>query len=140
MRSALDPSERTRMRARDASVNFSNVESEVHDVGFLDDVLLALETEFAGIARPRLASPGDVVREGDHLGADEAALEVGMNDSRCLWRSGADAHGPGAHLFGPCREERFQPEQRVRGADDPVEPGLGEAKFGEEHRALAVIE
>ena len=40
-----------------------------------------------------------IVGEGDHLGADEAALEIGVNHARGLRRGGADAHRPGAHFL-----------------------------------------
>ncbi len=63
-----------------------NVEAEVHDIAFLDDVFLALEPQLAGITRAGLALEPDVVVEADDLGADEAAFEIGVDDARGLRR------------------------------------------------------
>src|SRR5690348_8571161 len=107
MRSARKPSRRRRMRAPSAPVNnnttpqmlqcrhSSNVEPEVHDIALLDEVLLAFETQLACIARTGFAVAGDVVCERNHLGADEAALEVGVNDCGRLRCSRAYPYGPG---------------------------------------------
>ncbi len=54
----------------------SDVEAEVADVAFVHDVLLAFEAPTAGVLRSLLATVGDEVVEGGHLGADEAALHV----------------------------------------------------------------
>ena len=71
------------LAARNADVRllFSNVETEVHDVAVLDHVVLALEPQLARLARALLALARHVVLVGDHLCADEAALEVGMDDA-----------------------------------------------------------
>ena len=59
----------------------------MHHVAVRDDVLLAFEPELAGFARARLALVGDVVVVGDGLGADEALLEIGMDDAGGLRRA-----------------------------------------------------
>ena len=43
----------------------------------------------AGIARAGLAAAGDIIVVGDGLGADEAVLEIGVDDARRLRRLGA---------------------------------------------------
>src|SRR5207302_4311384 len=88
----------------------SNIEPEVHDVALLHQVFLALQAQLAGIARTGFAPAGEVVREGNDFCADEATLEVGMDDSRRLRRRRPDAHRPGAHFLGPCGEEGLQTE------------------------------
>ena len=50
---------------------------------------------------PCLARAGDVVVVGDHFGADEAVLEVGVDDAGGLRRGRADVDGPRAHFLGP---------------------------------------
>ena len=55
----------------------------------------------------------DEVLVGDDLGADEAALEVGVDHAGGLRRGGAGAHGPGAHFLRAGGEIGLQPEQLV---------------------------
>ena len=55
---------------------FSDVEEEVHDVAVPDDIVLALDAEFAGGAACRFGFQFDEVFVFDDLCADEAFLEV----------------------------------------------------------------
>src|SRR5262245_58486733 len=57
----------------------SDVEAEVDDVAVLDDVLLALEAQLAGLAALGLAAVVDEVLVVGHLGADEAAFDVAVD-------------------------------------------------------------
>ena len=57
------------------------------DVAFLHPVLLALQAHAPCFARTGLAPVADEVVEGDGFGADEALLEVGMDDG-CRLRRG----------------------------------------------------
>ena len=61
----------------------------MHDVAVAHDVILAFEAELAGLARARLALAGDIILVGDRLGADEALLEIGVDDARRLRRARA---------------------------------------------------
>ena len=58
----------------------------MHHVAVGDDVFLAFQPQLAGVARAGLAARLDVVVVGDGLGADEAALEIGMDDAGRLRR------------------------------------------------------
>src|SRR5690242_16277017 len=98
----------------------------MHHVAVGDDVLLALETQPARIARTRLAAERDIIVVADRLGANEAALEVGVDDARRLRGARAARHRPGPRLLGPRREEGDEVEQRVAGADQPVEARLAQ--------------
>ncbi len=71
---------------------------EMHHVAIGDDVVLAFQPQFAGIACAGFALERDVVVIGDGLGADEAALEVGMDNAGGLRRLGALCDGPGSRL------------------------------------------
>ena len=76
----------------------SGREPEVHDVAVRHDVVLALKPQLAGVARACLAAAGDIVVIADGFGADEAALEVLMDDAGGLRRFGASRDRPGAQL------------------------------------------
>ena len=70
----------------------SDVEAEVADVAVLDDVVAALQAHPALLLCPLLAAEPDEIVVGDDLGADEAALEIGVDDARRLrarWRPDA---------------------------------------------------
>src|SRR5262245_33392357 len=109
----------------------SGREAEVQHVAVLDDVVLAFEPELAGVARPRFAVERDVIVVSDGLGADEAFLEIGMDDSRRLLRPRSVRHGPRARFLRAGGEIGDEAEQLVALADEPVEPWLRQAEFGE---------
>ena len=88
----------------------SDIEQEVQHVAVLDDVVLAFGTHLAGFLGALFALVLDEVVEGDGLGADEAAFEVGMDD----------AGG----------EVGLQAQEVVAGADEAVEARLFEAEVG----------
>src|SRR3546814_2574797 len=89
----------------------SHVEAEVEDVAVLDDVLLALRPHLAGFLGAVLAAAADEVLVGDGLGADEAALEVGVDDAGGLRRLAVAPDGPGARFLRANGEEGDQVEQ-----------------------------
>src|SRR6266571_8855624 len=95
----------------------SDIEPEVDYVAVAHDVFLSFQPHLSGFFRALLAFAGDVVSVGDHFGADEAALEVGVDHARGLRRGGPDLHGPGAHFLRPGGEIGLKAEQRVPGAD-----------------------
>ena len=76
-----------------------DVESKVHYIAFLDNVLLALQTQLARLFGARLAFELDEVLVGDHFSADKAALEIGVDDAGRLRRGRARMHRPGAYFF-----------------------------------------
>ena len=59
----------------------SDIEQEVQHVAVLDDVVLAFGAHLAGFLGALFALVLDEVVEGDGLGADEAAFEVGVDDA-----------------------------------------------------------
>src|SRR5580704_9777967 len=110
----------------------SNVEAEVHDIGFLYQVLLALEPQPAGLPRPGLAVVADVVVEGNDLGTNEAALEIGVDHPGSLRGGTASAHRPGADLLRPGGEICNQSQQFIGGAYHAVQPRLGQSEIAQE--------
>src|SRR5262249_49855402 len=116
-----------------------HVEAEMEDVAVLDDVLRAFEAHPAGVLGALLAVIGDEVGVGDGLGADEAFLEVGVDDARRLRRLGAAADRPGARLLRSDREIGDEVEELVAGADDAGEPGLVEPERLEELGLLRFV-
>ena len=75
----------------------------------LHDVLPALEPHLAALLRALLALARDVVGERDHLGADEALLEIGVDHARRLRRRRAGVNRPRAHFLRPGREVGLRP-------------------------------
>src|SRR5947208_8789000 len=102
-------------------------EPEVDDVAVLDDVVLALEPQLPRLAALGLAPEAHELVVGDHLGADEAALDVAVDLARRLEgrRAAADRPGPALVLAGG--EEAHQVEERVAGADEAGARALGQA-------------
>src|SRR6516225_7589155 len=75
-----------------------------HLVAIRDDILLAFQAQFAGIARAGFAAKRDIVLTSDGLGADEPLLEVRMNHAGGGRGFGAAVNGPGARFLRPHRE------------------------------------
>src|SRR3984885_12933868 len=94
-----------------------DVEAEVHDVTFLDDVFLPFQSPLPRFLGAHFALVGDEILVGDHFGADEALLEVGMDHSRRLGRSRTFAHRPGPHFLLAGGEVGLQTQQLVAGTD-----------------------
>src|SRR5205814_8835634 len=115
-------------------------EPEVDDVTVLDDVVLALEPQLPRLAAPRLAPEAHELVVGDHLGADEAALDVAVDLARRLEGRRAAADRPGAALVLAGGEEAHQVEERVAGADEAGARALGEAQIGEERVPVGGLE
>src|SRR2546422_4331970 len=115
-------------------------EAEVDDVAVLDDVVLALEPQLPRLAALGLAPEAHELVVGDHLGADEAALDVAVDLARRLEgrRAAADRPGPALVLAGG--EEADQVEERVAGADEAGACALGEAQVGQERVPVGGLE
>src|SRR5258707_15660886 len=83
-----------------------------------------------------LTAERDIIVVGDGLGTDEAALEVRMNDAGRLRRLRATRNGPGCRLLRAGGEIGDQIEERIAGADQPVEARLLEADRSQVFSAL----
>ena len=53
----------------------------MHHVAVGDDIVLAFQPQFAGVAGAGFAAERDIIGIGDGFGADEALLEIGMDDA-----------------------------------------------------------
>src|SRR5438105_2374997 len=95
----------------------SDIETEMHDVAVLDDVLLSFEPHLPRLFRALLAAVSDVVAVRDRFGANESLLEIRVDDAGGLWRGSADANGPRAHFLIERRNDslRFLVAARARG-------------------------
>ena len=80
------------------------IKEEVEDVTVLDHVFLTLGTHFPGFLGALLAAVSDEILEGNRLGADEAAFEIGVNHSGCRWRGIAPVNRPRPHFLDTCGE------------------------------------
>src|SRR5579872_6578116 len=105
----------------------SGSKTEMKHVAVGDDIILAFETKFPGFAGARFAAAGDIIRIGDCLGANEAFLEIGVDDAGGLRRFSAFFDSPGARLFRSHREERHEVEKFVASPDHAIEARLVEA-------------
>ena len=100
------------VRAGNAELKFSpsrdasGREPEVHHVAVGDHIVLAFQPHLAGIARAGFAAEGHVVVIGNGLGADEAALEVGVDHRRRLRRFRSPRYRPGGGLLRARGESR----------------------------------
>ncbi len=63
-----------------------------------------------------------------------------MNDPRRLGRGGTDLDGPGPHFLDAGGEVGLQAQQRVTGADYPVQAGLFHAHLLQEHGFFVVVQ
>lgn len=114
----------------------SDVEAEVHDVAVLDDVFLAFDGHLAGVAYGALAAEAYVVVVLDYFGADEAFLEVGVDDAGAAGCLAAAAECPGAHFVLAGGKECLEVQQLVGRTDQTAYAALLKADFGEEFLAL----
>src|SRR3984957_3703090 len=89
------------------------VESEVHDVGLVHYVLPALAAEAPRGAQRLHGLVLHVILVRDHLGPDEAPLDVAVNRARRLGSLRPLANRPGTSFLFARGEERHQAEQLV---------------------------
>jgi hypothetical protein len=64
----------------------SGIEPEQQYVAVLHDIFLTFIARLASLFRRDFAAKGDVIVIGDRLSANEAALEIGMDDASRLRR------------------------------------------------------
>ena len=79
--------QRHRRSAGDDTLRVSVVKPEMHHVAVGDDIVLAFQAEFAGVARAGFALARNIIGIGDGFGADEALLEIGMDHAGGLGRA-----------------------------------------------------
>jgi hypothetical protein len=110
-----------------ASAAVLDVEFEEEDVAILDYIFFAFGTEKACFFNSLLAAVLEEVVGGVAISLDEAALEVGVDDSSSSRGFSAALDGPGADLLHTSREVGDEVEQTVGGVNEAVEAGLAEA-------------
>ena len=115
-----------------------NIESKVHDITILDYVVLALNAHFACFADSGLRTILDIVVVLDDLSADEATLEVGVDDAGGLRRFHTFLESPCAAFLGAGGEEGLEAEESVGGFDEAIDAALLEAEVFEEHLLLLI--
>src|SRR3546814_5920772 len=89
-----------------------------------DDVVRAPGAQLAGLLGARLAAAADEVVVGDGLGADEAALEVGVDDAGGLRRPAVALHGPGARLLWAAGDRGVEGEELLAGTGEAGAGGV----------------
>ena len=73
-----------------------HVEQEMHDIAVLYDVLLAFDGDLTRLAARFFRTETHVIVVFDHLGADKATFEIGVNDPGGLRRLRSFRIRPGA--------------------------------------------
>src|SRR5258708_16248765 len=101
----------------------SIIKSKKRDVAVREDVFLALEPVFAGLAGGGDGAEAGEIVIGNDLGLDEALLEIGVDDAGGLRGLPAFLDRPGAHFLFAGREVGHQAEQAVGGLEQPGYPG-----------------
>src|SRR6266550_7719229 len=107
----------------------SNIKEDVHDLAVLYRIRLSLCPHDSPPLRLGLAPRLQQLVPSDDLGANEAPLEIRVNDARRLLRGRAARHRPRANFVLAGREERAESQQLVRRADQTVERGLGKSEL-----------
>src|SRR5207253_3942009 len=106
-----------------------DVEADVEDVAVLDDVRLPLEPLLALPRGLGMRARRDEIVPPQHLDADEAARDVGVDRGRRVERRLAAAKRPGPGLLLAGREERDQVERLGEPARHLAERGGPVAKL-----------
>ena len=106
-----------------------HVEQEMNDIAVLHDIFFALGAHFARFFGLRLATQRDKVVVCNHLGADEAAFEIGVDDTGSLRCGVAFVDGPRTYFLHAGGEISLQAEQIVARADKAVQAGFLHAHF-----------
>src|SRR6185503_6024167 len=96
----------------------SDVEADVQDVAVLDGVGLALEALLAVAGGVGVGAGGNEVVPADHLAADEAARDVGMDRPGGVERGASSAQRPRTRLLLASGEERHEVEHLEQPARD----------------------
>ena len=84
----------------------------MHHIAVLDDVILAFDTQLAGILGTVFTTVFNEIIIVYGFGTNEAALEISVDDAGGLRCGSPDLHGPRAHLF----RSTAPPPQRDREA------------------------
>src|SRR5262245_9831819 len=118
-----------------------DVESEVTDLAVLDEIVLALQPQAAGLLEDvERALGGDQLVVAVHLGADEATRDVGVDGRGGVLRPGAGRDRPRPDLVLPNREKRYETEERETLAEHSVDGRLGQPQIGQERLLLGALE
>src|SRR5450759_4422509 len=100
----------------------SHVDAKVHHVAFPHHVVLAFDPHLAAGSGLDHGTGSDQVVVGDHLGLDEPALEVGVDDAGCDRCGVPAAYRPGPGLLRAGREVGLQTQRLVSDGDQLVQP------------------
>src|SRR5206468_2618264 len=118
----------------------SDVEADLEDVAVDDLVVLSLDPELPGLLGRVPGAEGQQLVPADHLGPDEPALQVRVDDAGALRRPRAGAERPRPRLLVPRGEEGPPAEEVVGGPGDAWQGPLPQAEAGQQLGPLAGLE
>ena len=90
----------------------AHIEPEMRDVPVLHHIIATLQSELPGLTRPVLTTQPHIILIAYDLRADEALLEVGVDDACGLRGEAPLAYRPGANLLGAGGKEGLETQER----------------------------
>ena len=102
----LEPESWNRIRKRSQL----DVKPEQNYVAVFDNVIAAFLAHFTGVFAGYFTAEAGKIIIGNGFSADEAFLEIGMNDPGGSWCFGCGLDGPGARFLGASRKICNQPK------------------------------
>jgi len=111
---------------------WSHIKPEQGHIAVLHDILFSFTADQAFFLAGGHAAQIPERFEGNDLGTDEAALEIGVDLAGCLRRLGALGDGPGAALVLAAGQEGNEAQQVVAGADQTVQTAPADAQVIQE--------
>ena len=117
-----------------------HVEPEMHDIAFLNDVLLAFESQPTRLFSALLTVTRNEVIVSNHFSPDEAILEIRVNLARRLWSCRAHLGSPGPNFFFAGRKVSLQSKQFKSRANHSIETRLIKAEILEENDFIFIIQ
>src|SRR5690606_29919608 len=117
-----------------------NVEEEIDHVAVFDDIGLAFASERTALLRFGEAAGIDQVLVADDLSTDEPALDVRVDRTGGLDRLRPPPNRPCPALVWTDGEERHEPEQVERNANDAVAARFFDSEVLHEDRGVLRVE
>src|SRR6266404_1643478 len=118
----------------------SDVKPECDHVAVANFVFLSFKPKFSQFARLGERAEGNQIVEGNRLGRDETAFEVGVDRARSRWRFVAGVNGPGPGFLFAGREIGAQAKQVISRSNQGMNTAVLHAKAAQIFQLLVFAE